>query len=150
MDLTQIITIILAAVFGTGGGLVTAYIALRKLPVERRIAEVSAQRGEVDIQAIFLEVNKKVQKSYGEIIDELREHIDELTERLDKQRGEFTLELSSHKTIIEDLKIRLRQTEQRLKETESLNSKLVKRVEALEAENKALKAERDRLLTESA
>lgn len=146
MSFEQFVAVFLA-VIGTGGvaGLIGAYIALRKLPTEKR-------RAEVDIQAIFLEVNAKVQQSYGEIIDELREHIDEMAERLDKQRAEFTLEFSSQQTIIEDLKIRLGDTirelevtKKRLKEAEERADRLAERLECTEQEYAKLEAENKRL-----
>lgn len=136
----ELLIAILSLVLSAG---VTAYISLRKLPAETK-------RAEVDIQAIFLEVNAKVQQSYSEIIDELREHITELDQRLDRQRAEFTLQFSSQETIIEDLKIRLRDTEKRLQEAESGNKKLSLRVDALENENNRLKIENARLKGEAA
>jgi chromosome segregation ATPase len=135
----ELVIAIISLVLSAG---VTAYISLRKLPTETK-------RAEVDIQAIFLEVNTKVQQSYSEIIDELRDHITELDQRLDKQRGEFTLQLSSQETIIEDLKIRLLDTEKRLREAEASNKKLAARVDALEKENDRLKIENAQLRGES-
>jgi len=134
---TSDILVVLAVLLGTGG-IASSIVALGKLASDKKLSEVNVQSAYVDIQA-------KVQESYGEIIEELREHISSLEVRIEKQQEVFTIELISQKTIVDDLKIRLGQTEQRLRVAEADNKKLAKRIDALEEENAKLIVENEAL-----
>jgi chromosome segregation ATPase len=136
MTLSDILTIV-ALLLGSGG-IASSIIAWRRYPLEKK-------RAEVDIQAAYLDISAKVQEQYSEIIEELSEHITALDHRLEKHQTTFRLELNSQQTIIDDLKIRLKQTEERLREEIDSNRALAGRVAALEEENKRLRAENARL-----
>ena len=144
MSLSDIITIIALAI--GSGGLVTAYIALRKFPLEQKAVAVDILKTEADVKAVDAQIQQLAQESLKEVIEELREHITDLSERLDRQKEDFALQFRSQQTIIDDLKTRLWQTEQRLHDAEATNKQLTHRVEVLEAENNKLRQERDRLL----
>ena len=144
MSLSDIITIIALAI--GSGGLVTAYIALRKFPLEQKAVAVDILKTEADVKAVDAQIQRLAQESLKEVIEELREHITDLSERLDRQERNSAFQFKSQQTIIDDLKTRLWQTEKRLRDAEATNKQLTHRVEVLEAENNKLRQERDRLL----
>lgn len=139
-------TIIVALISAFIGGIGSQLI---RLPLEKKKIIAEAKKTEADAFLTRAQAMTLIEGYYKGVLDEREKYINELEKKIDN----VGLEQASQNTIIKDLKFRLHDTEIRLKGTEEelKNTRIelkgaLKRVGALEVENKKLTKERDDLL----
>ena len=134
MDLTTIIIAIISAATGIASVLVTGYIALRKLPSERKQTEAGTAQ--------------MITKAAGNLVDDYRDELHRLRDRAEAYESaikELQQSDQEKSALIKQLQQSDREKGKRIDDLERRLALAQARIKELEAQNRALKQENEDL-----